>query len=93
MMTEDDDSTAAPNNGTDEPDDMASESERLRSLYDLDGDGKVSIVESLRATLGVVDARMQSLAERDGLLGKLAAVAHRVLDRFDNDGDTSKPVE
>lgn len=91
-MTDDDDSIEAQGDGTGEPDDAADESERLIALYDLDEDGKVSLIESLRATIGVVDARMQSLAEREGPIGKLAAVAHRVLDRFDNDGETSKPA-
>ncbi|MGB5756549.1 MAG: hypothetical protein WBM50_06515 [Acidimicrobiales bacterium] len=89
-MIEDNDPSAAQDNGDDEPDDTAAESARLLALYDLDGDGKISVVESLRATVGLVDARMQSLAKRDGVLGKLATTAHRMLDRIDNDESPPK---
>ncbi len=82
---DDDDSTAALGKGEDDSDDAAAESERLLAIYDLNKDGKISVVETLRATLGIVDARMQKLAKRDGVLGKLATAAHRLLDRFDND--------
>lgn len=54
--------------------------------YDLDGDGKVSVIESERARLGIVDARLEEIAESDdGLKGKLAKAAHEVLDKLDND--------
>lgn len=54
--------------------------------FDLDGDGKISIVEAERARLGVVDARLEEIAEHDqGLKGKLAKAAHEVLDKLDND--------
>jgi hypothetical protein len=53
--------------------------------YDLDGDGRISLVEGERARLGLVDARLEELAERDGITGKLAQAAHEVLDKFDND--------
>lgn len=89
-MIEDNVPSAAQGNGDDEPDDTAAESARLLALYDLDGDGKISVVESLRATVGLVDARMQSLAKRDGVLGKLATAAHRMLDRMDNDENPPK---
>lgn len=58
--------------------------------YDLDDDGKVSLVELGRAQLGIVDARMEELAEREGLGGKLAEAAHKVLDAIDND-DPEEP--
>lgn len=53
--------------------------------YDLDDDGKISIVEMGRAQIGIVDAHMEELAEHDGVTGKLAEVAHKVLDALDND--------
>ena len=53
--------------------------------FDLNGDGRVSVVEDLRAELGVVDARLEALAEEPGLKGKLAEGAHRILDKLDND--------
>ena len=53
--------------------------------YDLDGDGKISLVENERARLGIVDAKLEELAERDGITGKLAQAAHEVVDRLDND--------
>jgi hypothetical protein len=89
-MIDDNDSSAAQSNGDEEPDDTAEDSARQLALYDLNGDGKISVVESLRATVGLVDARMQSLAKRDGVLGKLATAAHRVLDRIDNDENPPK---
>lgn len=53
--------------------------------FDLDGDGKVSIVEDARARLGILDARLEEIAEGGGVTGKLAEVAHDVVDRLDND--------
>jgi hypothetical protein len=38
-----------------------------------------------RAKIGIVDARMEEIAEQDGLTGKLAETAHKVLDALDND--------
>lgn len=65
--------------------DDAAEREAALDAYDLDGDGKVSNTEAARANLGVIDAGLQTMAKRGGIAGKLAAAAHRVLDRFDND--------
>lgn len=53
--------------------------------FDLDDDGKVSIIEAERARLGVVDARLEELAEQDGVKGTLAKAAHEILDKLDND--------
>lgn len=64
-----------------EPDDEAN---RLEA-YDLDGDGKVSIVEDAKFRLGVVDAQLEQAAEEDGLTGKLADAAHQIVDKLDND--------
>ena len=64
---------------TEIPDDLDLET------YDLDGDGKVSVVEAERARLGLVDARLEEIAEEGGLKGSIAEAAHKVLDKFDND--------
>lgn len=53
--------------------------------YDLDGDGKISLVENERARLGIVDAKLEELAEHDGVTGTVAEAAHKIVDRFDND--------
>lgn len=68
---------------TDEPtaDPTAAELE----AFDLDHDGKISLVESERARLGIVDARLEEIAEEGGLKGKLAEGAHHLLDKLDND--------
>ena len=63
----------------------AAERAALLDAYDLDGDGKVSHTEAARAQLGIIDAGLGSRAKRGGIIGKLAAAAHRILDRFDND--------
>jgi hypothetical protein len=64
--------------------------EEIEAL-DLDDDGKVSLVELGRAQIGIVDARMEELAEEGGVTGKLAEAAHTVLDAIDN--DESSPTE
>lgn len=53
--------------------------------YDLDHDGKISIVEAERARLGLVDARLEEIADEGGVKGKLAQAAHEILDKLDND--------
>ena len=53
--------------------------------FDLDGDGKISVIEAERARLGLVDARLEEIAEEGGLKGTIAEAAHKVLDKFDND--------
>ena len=55
--------------------------------YDLDGDGKISLIENERARLGIVDARLEQIADEGGVKGAVADAAHRVVDRLDNDGD------
>ena len=64
-------------------DDLAPEDEI--EPFDLDDDGKVSIIEADRARLGLLDARLEEIAEEGGLKGSLAKAAHKVLDKFDND--------
>lgn len=53
--------------------------------FDLDEDGKVSIVEAERARLGIIDARLEEIAQEDGVKGAIAKTAHGILDKFDND--------
>ena len=55
------------------------------AAYDLDEDGKISLIEQERARLGLVDARLEEIAEEGGLKGKLAEGAHHLLDKLDND--------
>jgi hypothetical protein len=59
--------------------------EDVLSPFDLNEDGKVSVVESVRATLGVVDARLIEIANSGGVKGKIAGAAHKVVDAVDND--------
>jgi hypothetical protein len=75
-----DDSTEQPNE--DGPDQRPPEE---LEAFDLDHDGKISLVESERARLGVVDARLEELAEEGGLKGKLAEGMHKIVDKLDND--------
>ena len=53
--------------------------------YDLDDDGKISLVEDARANLGVVDAQLEAFADEPGLKGRLANAAHKLTDKLDND--------
>jgi hypothetical protein len=53
--------------------------------YDLNDDGKISPIEGARFELGIADARLEELAEQPGLKGKIADVAHHLLDKLDND--------
>jgi hypothetical protein len=55
------------------------------AAFDADDDGKIGILDEERARLGIVDARLEQLAEKDGVLGKIAHVAHEVVDKLDND--------
>ncbi len=53
--------------------------------YDLDGDGEIGVIDHERARLGLVDARMEEIAEEGGIKGALAEAAHKILDKLDND--------
>ena len=55
--------------------------------FDLDGDGKISLIEAERARLGLVDARLEEIATHGGITGSLAEAAHNILDRLDNDDE------
>jgi hypothetical protein len=59
--------------------------EEQLEAYDLDGDGKISLVENERARLGIIDARLEQIAAEGGVKGAVAEVAHHVIDRLDND--------
>jgi hypothetical protein len=74
MVDEHDDSTPSPE-----------EQEAAVEAQDLNEDGKVSIIEELRSDLGVVDARLEAIADEGGVKGKLAKAAHEVVDKLDND--------
>lgn len=71
---------------SDAPDAPQDSDDAQVEAYDLDGDGKVSAIEAERARLGIVDARLEEIAETDdGIKGKLAQAAHQILDKLDND--------
>jgi carboxymethylenebutenolidase len=53
--------------------------------FDLDHDGKVSLIEEGRARLGLLDARLEQAAEHGGVTGKIAGVVHKLTDKLDND--------
>ena len=53
--------------------------------YDLNDDGKISPLEGARFELGLVDARLEELAEEPGIKGRLADAAHHIIDKLDND--------
>jgi hypothetical protein len=55
------------------------------SAYDSNADGQISLSESVRATLGIVDARLEQVAAQGGAKGKIADAAHKVADKLDND--------
>lgn len=68
------------------PDGESAEAKASRlAAYDLDGDGEVGLIEGIRADLGVIDARLEEVADEGGLKGKIAEAAHHVVDRLDND--------
>ena len=76
-----DESETPPGPADDEP---TSEELDLET-YDLDGDGKISVIEAERARLGLIDARLEEIAEEGGVKGSIAEAAHKVLDKLDND--------
>ena len=76
------DESELPTGAPDEPTDAELELE----TYDIDGDGEIGVIDHERARLGLVDARMEEIADEGGIKGALAEVAHKILDVFDNDG-------
>jgi len=81
-MTPQNDDTP-PSSGEQEA--TAEETAAALDAFDLDHDGKISLVEDIRAEIGLVDARLEALAAEHGVKGKLAEGAHRILDKLDND--------
>lgn len=77
--------TDARENGSESTGDDSTPDEVELGAFDLDHDGKISIIEAERARLGLVDARLEQIADEGGLKGSLAEAAHRVLDKLDND--------
>lgn len=77
--------TDATDSGEKKPTDADSAAAIELETYDLDGDGKISVIESERARLGLVDAHLEEIAEEGGIKGKLADAAHHVIDKLDND--------
>ena len=67
--------------------DESTDEELDLATYDLDGDGKISLIEAERARLGLVDARLEEIAAEGGLKGSIAEAAHKVLDKLDNDDE------
>jgi hypothetical protein len=80
-MTDENEISTDPTDEDETPDELDLET------YDLDGDGKISAIEAERARLGLVDARLEEIAEEGGVKGALADAAHKVLDKLDNDDD------
>ncbi len=81
------DRTPAADEQADDVPDEASQAPDQAALdaYDLDGDGRISLTEDVRAELGMIDAHAEEVAEQPGLKGKIAKAAHRLLDKLDND--------
>lgn len=71
----------------DEPEvEPTSENDEARlDAYDVNHDGHISPLEDVEALLGVVDARLEQIAEEPGLKGKIADAAHKIVDHLDND--------
>ena len=65
-------------------DDLTPEELELET-FDVDGDGKIGVIDAERARLGIIDARLEQIAEEGGLAGSLAGAAHNIVDRLDND--------
>ena len=78
-MTDESDTSTEPSDENETQDELDLET------YDLDGDGKISAIEAERARLGLVDARLEEIAEDGGVKGAIAEAAHKVLDKLDND--------
>ncbi|MDP2290569.1 MAG: hypothetical protein Q8M22_05230 [Actinomycetota bacterium] len=76
--------TDADDTPTEAPEPEATDETEL-DAYDLDGDGEISVLEAERARLGLVDARLEEIAEHGGITGAIADVVHKVVDKLDND--------
>jgi hypothetical protein len=78
-MPDDSETSPGPTDGDPSADELELET------YDLDRDGEIGVIDHERARLGLVDARLEEIAEEGGIKGALAEAAHKVLDKFDND--------
>lgn len=63
----------------DTPDDVELE------VFDADHDGHIGVLDAERARLGIVDAELEQASHEGGVKGKLADLAHKVIDKLDND--------
>jgi hypothetical protein len=69
-----------------DPNEFDEEDEAVQlEAFDLDHDGKVSIIEDARVRLGMIDASLEEHAKEPGVKGAIADIAHRALDKLDND--------
>ncbi len=53
--------------------------------FDADHDGKIGVIDGVRAELGLIDARLEEEAAEGGIKGKIADALHHVVDKLDND--------
>jgi len=53
--------------------------------FDLDHDGHIGVLDAERARLGVLDAELEQASHEGGIKGKLADIAHKIVDKLDND--------
>ncbi|HEY0521617.1 MAG TPA: hypothetical protein VGC84_19155 [Ilumatobacteraceae bacterium] len=67
------------------PDDEVAPDDLELDIYDLDRDGEIGVIDHERARLGLIDARLEEIAQEGGVKGSLAEVAHKVIDKIDND--------
>ena len=65
-------------------DDLTPEELELET-FDVDHDGKIGVIDHERARLGLIDARLEQIAEEGGVAGAVAGAAHHIVDRLDND--------
>ena len=70
---------------SDSPETPLTDDELELETFDLDHDGKISTSEDLRARLGIVDARLEEIADEGGIKGALAEGMHKIVDKLDND--------
>lgn len=68
--------------GSDEPN---TPDEAELEAFDADHDGHIGVLDQERARLGIVDAELEQAAQEGGVKGKLAELAHKVVDKLDND--------
>jgi hypothetical protein len=79
-MADESETSAGP---TDEP----TPDELELETFDVDGDGKIGVIDTERNRLGLLDARLEQIAEEGGVIGSLAGAAHNLVDRLDNDSE------